>query len=252
MSEKPVNFAMFSNAGLPLKQFKAGEAIFKEGDPASELYCVESGRVGIHCGDRLVSTVEANGIFGQMALIDDRPRVDTAIAETDVALAAIPREAFLFCVAETPSFSLKVMREIARRMRAQISAAPGGSAAPVEDPVDFSIFRNAGLPEKSFRAGDAIIKVGDPVTELYCVEKGRVAIHFGERLLQYIEPGDIFGIVALVEHRPSAVTAVAATDVTVTALSEKAFLFCVAEAPDFSLKVMRAMGRRLRAQLTSI
>jgi CRP-like cAMP-binding protein len=64
MSDDAINFSMFQNAGLPLQSFKAGETIFKEDDPATELYYIQSGRVGLHLGDRLVLTVEPNGIFG--------------------------------------------------------------------------------------------------------------------------------------------------------------------------------------------
>jgi len=115
MSDDAINFNIFVDARLPLRSFKAGETIFKEGDPATEFYCIQSGRVGIH-----LHTVEANGIFGEMSLIENTPRSATAIAETDVTLAAISEKGFLFCVSETPVFALKVMREMARRLRAAL------------------------------------------------------------------------------------------------------------------------------------
>ena len=120
MSDDAINFNIFVDARLPLRSFKAGETIFKEGDPATEFYCIQSGRVGIHLGNRLLHTVEANGIFGEMSLIENTPRSATAIAETDVTLAAISEKGFLFCVSETPVFALKVMREMARRLRAAL------------------------------------------------------------------------------------------------------------------------------------
>ena len=105
------------------RQFKAGETIFKEGDPATELYCVQSGRVGLHLGARLVLTVEPNGPFGIISLIENEPRGATAIAETDVTLAVVSEKAFLFCVSETPNFALKVMRALARQLRAELLSA---------------------------------------------------------------------------------------------------------------------------------
>ena len=53
-----------------------------------------------------------------MALIDDAPRSATAVARTDVELVPISEKQFLFLVSQTPFFALKVMRVLARRLRA--------------------------------------------------------------------------------------------------------------------------------------
>ncbi len=254
MSDKAINFSMFQNTGLPLHSFKAGETIFKEGDPATELYCIQSGRVGILIGDRLLHTIEANGIFGEMSLIENAPRSATAIAETDVTLAAISESAFLFCVSETPNFALKVMRALARWLRAKLIASrrEAGSAPILDDSVKFGMFQNAGLPSRSFKAGETIFKEGDPATELYCVHSGRVGLYLGDRLLLIVEPNGIFGVISLIENEPRGATAIAETDVTLAAVSEQAFLFCVSETPNFALKVMRALTRQLRAELLGV
>jgi CRP-like cAMP-binding protein len=116
MASDEVQFRLLVGSGTP-RSFKAGEAIFKEGDPATEFYVVESGRVGIQLGNRLLETVEAHGVFGEMALVDKGPRSASAIALTDVALASISERQFLFLVEETPNFAIKVMRVMARRLR---------------------------------------------------------------------------------------------------------------------------------------
>jgi CRP-like cAMP-binding protein len=51
-------------------------------------------------------------------LIDDAPRSATAVAVTDVELVAVSEKQFLFLVSQTPFFALKVMRVLARRLRA--------------------------------------------------------------------------------------------------------------------------------------
>ena len=186
-----------------------------------------------------------------MSLIEAAPRSATAIAETDVTLAAVPESAFLFCVGETPDFALKVMRTLARRLRAELIASERdtGSARILDDTVDFSMFRNAGLPSRSFKAGETIFKQGDPAAELYCVESGRVGLYLGDRQLLVVGPKGIFGEMSLIENEPRDATSIAETDVTLAAVSQKAFLFCVSETPNFALKVMRALARQLRAEL---
>jgi CRP/FNR family transcriptional regulator, cyclic AMP receptor protein len=117
MSNDAVDFSILVSLGVPVRSFNAGETIFKEGDPATELYVIQSGRVEIRLSNREIDTLNANSIFGEMALIDDAPRSATAIAKTDVTLVPVSEKQFLFLVSNTPFFALKVMRVLARRLR---------------------------------------------------------------------------------------------------------------------------------------
>jgi CRP/FNR family cyclic AMP-dependent transcriptional regulator len=116
MSRQDVHFKLLVGAGTT-RSFKAGETIFKEGDPPDEFFVVESGSVGLKLGDRLLETVDAHGIFGEMALVDNAPRSASAVALTDVTLAGIREKQFLFLVEETPFFAIKIMRVLARGLR---------------------------------------------------------------------------------------------------------------------------------------
>ncbi len=122
MSKDAIDFSVLIGPQVAVRSFKLGEAIFKEGDPATELYVIQSGRVGIRLGNRLLSTLEANEMFGEMALVDSAPRSAGAVAETEVTLVPISEKQFLFLVSQTPFFALKVMRILARRLRASNSA----------------------------------------------------------------------------------------------------------------------------------
>jgi CRP-like cAMP-binding protein len=42
-----VDFGILAGAGAPTRSFKAGDIIFRQGDPAEELYVVKSGKVDI-------------------------------------------------------------------------------------------------------------------------------------------------------------------------------------------------------------
>ncbi len=117
MSNAEVEFSILAGSGAPIRAFKQGEVVFREGDPATELYVVKSGRVDISSGNRLLATLEENGIFGEMALIDKAPRSATVTAATDVELVPVNEKQFLFLVSQTPFFALKVMRVLAGRLR---------------------------------------------------------------------------------------------------------------------------------------
>ena len=94
-----------------------GSVIFKQGDAADCLYAVIEGAVEIRINGVKVETVTHGGVFGEMALIDSRPRSGTAIAATDCTLAAISEKRFLRLVESTPQFALQIMRVITDRLR---------------------------------------------------------------------------------------------------------------------------------------
>jgi CRP/FNR family transcriptional regulator, cyclic AMP receptor protein len=112
-----VDFSILAGAGAPLRSFKAGDIIFREGDPAEELFVIKSGKVEIRLGNRVLDTLPELSIFGEMALIDSAPRSATAVALTDVTLVPVGEKQFLFLVSRTPHFALNVMRVLARRLR---------------------------------------------------------------------------------------------------------------------------------------
>jgi CRP/FNR family transcriptional regulator, cyclic AMP receptor protein len=117
MADTTVDFGILAGAGAPIRSFKAGEIIFRHGDPAEELYIVKSGKVEIRLGNRLLDTLPELSIFGEMALIDHSPRSATVVVATDATIVPVDEKQFLFLVSRTPHFALNVMRVLAQRLR---------------------------------------------------------------------------------------------------------------------------------------
>jgi CRP-like cAMP-binding protein len=118
MATSEIDFSLLTGNGIATRSAKAGEVIFREGDEAHQFFVIKSGEVAIQSGNRALAELSTNHIFGEMALIDDAPRSATAVAKTDVELVPISEKQFLFLVSQTPFFALKVMRVLARRLRA--------------------------------------------------------------------------------------------------------------------------------------
>ena len=112
------SFALLTGNNVETRLVKAGDLIFREGDEAHELFVIKSGQVRIQLGNRTLTELRADDIFGEMALIDNEPRSATAVAITDVELVPVTEKQFLFLVGQTPYFALKVMRVLAQRLRA--------------------------------------------------------------------------------------------------------------------------------------
>jgi CRP/FNR family transcriptional regulator, cyclic AMP receptor protein len=117
MPDSSVDFAILAGAGAPVRDYKAGDVIFREGDPADELFIVKTGKVEIRLGNRLLDTLPELSIFGEMALIDHGPRSATAVAATDATLVPVGEKQFLLMVSRTPYFALNVMRVLVQRLR---------------------------------------------------------------------------------------------------------------------------------------
>jgi CRP/FNR family transcriptional regulator, cyclic AMP receptor protein len=117
MPDTNLDFGLLAGAGAPVRNFKAGDVIFKEGDPAEEMFVVQTGSVEIRLGNRLLDTLPERSIFGEMALIDHGPRSATAVAATDVTLVPVGEKQFLFLVSRTPYFAINVMKVLVQRLR---------------------------------------------------------------------------------------------------------------------------------------
>lgn len=111
-----MKISLFENDPLS-RPHPAGHVVFREGDQGDHMYAVVRGSVEILIGGKLIETVEAGGVFGEMALVEDRPRIGTATVKTDAMLVSIDRKRFEFLVQQTPFFSLQLMAIMAERLR---------------------------------------------------------------------------------------------------------------------------------------
>lgn len=99
------------------KTFSKGEYIFHQGEPGEYMYVILEGEVEILLNDVVVATFHPGHIFGEMALIDDRPRSAGAFAKTDCKLVPVDRESFMFLVQQTPRFALDIMKILTNKVR---------------------------------------------------------------------------------------------------------------------------------------
>jgi CRP/FNR family transcriptional regulator, cyclic AMP receptor protein len=113
---EPSFLGLFSGERNPVT-LKAGDTLFKKGDPAHCMYVVLSGELSIGDGSQVFEKVSAGAIVGEMGLIDRAPRSATVTAVTPATLAEVDEKRFLFMVRETPSFSLNVLRMLSHRLR---------------------------------------------------------------------------------------------------------------------------------------
>ena len=91
-----------------------------------------------------------------------------------------------------------------------------------------------------------IFTEGSEADAFFVIRSGQVAIRLGNRTLDVLTEGEVFGEMALIDSGPRSASAIAETDCVVVPISEKQFLFMISEAPYFGLSVMRVLVERLR------
>lgn len=103
------------------KRFTAGTVIFSEGDVGEEAYVVETGRVQIikDMGGKamVLGEIGSQGIFGEMALIDDHPRMASAWAAKDTVCMVIPKAALKAQINRTPDLVILVVETLLHDIR---------------------------------------------------------------------------------------------------------------------------------------
>ncbi len=112
-----------------------------------------------------------------------------------------------------------------------------------------TLLQRSGEPE-DHPAGAMIFAEGDPADRMYVVASGTVALSIGERIVEIVGAGGLFGEIAVIDREPRSGSAVAETDTTLIAIDKRRFWFLVQETPYFAEIVMRVMANRLRRETT--
>jgi len=102
------------------RQFAAGREIFREGATGDGVYFVKSGLVEISAGQsgRLVfSRLGPGEIFGEMAVLEHRPRSATASAVEATEVFFLPRGELLPFIERSPGLAFSLLQQISHRLR---------------------------------------------------------------------------------------------------------------------------------------
>jgi CRP-like cAMP-binding protein len=98
-------------------RYQAGASVMKEGQAGIYMYIVKSGRVFITIKDKVLEGVSPGGVFGEMALVDQSPRVASATADIYSELLAVDRPSLLEVVKAQPAFAMALLRAVVERLR---------------------------------------------------------------------------------------------------------------------------------------
>jgi CRP/FNR family transcriptional regulator, cyclic AMP receptor protein len=109
-------------AHMTRRTVRRGTTIFSKGDPGNGLLGVITGAVKISIfsvdGQEAVLNVIHDGeIFGEIALLDGRPRTADAVAMTDCELMVVDRRDFLSLLKAEPDIAIQLIEVLCERLR---------------------------------------------------------------------------------------------------------------------------------------
>jgi len=117
----PGDLRRLSDFAAP-ESVRRGEIIFQKGDAGNSLYAIQKGSVKISVPggsgrEAMFNILGAKEIFGEVALLDGRPRTADAIAITDCELYAINRRDFLALLHREPKLAIRIIELLCERLR---------------------------------------------------------------------------------------------------------------------------------------
>ncbi len=254
----------FFRATGTVEQKPAGKPIFSENEKSgglfskgARMYLLLDGEIGLMIKGKFFGVVKAGEIFGELAVIAGVPRSATAMAKADCKVLSLDEKQFHAALQKTPEFALMLMSSMGQRLRQSIAKLAASPATATSAPVDRSgvIDRKmlvelarqlGGQPPVPFAVGKVIVSAGAVGTSMYVVMEGHVAISIGNRVVEGVGPGGLFGEMALVDRSARAATAVAETDCALITIGRNDFIALVKAKPVFGALLLKALAQRMQ------
>ena len=108
------------------------------------------------------------------------------------------------------------------------------------------------LEEVNVSENESIFKQGEPGDSLYVIVDGKVRVHDGERLLNYLGESDVFGEMALLDPEPRLASVTAVEETRLFRLEQTPFYELMSERPEVATGIIRVLTRHLRNRVRDI
>jgi CRP/FNR family transcriptional regulator, cyclic AMP receptor protein len=134
---------------------QAGEAVFAKGDAGGSMYVVLSGNLRIFVpgaqpqdADVTLSELNPGDFFGEMALLDDEPRLASVAAAASSELAELTRENLLAFLQGSGHAAIVMLAEMSRRLRSTTQMLTHPAARDINQEIDRALTWGERLADK--------------------------------------------------------------------------------------------------------
>jgi CRP-like cAMP-binding protein len=108
------------------------------------------------------------------------------------------------------------------------------------------------LEEVDVSENETVFQQGDSGDSLYVILDGKVRVHDGERLLNYLGERDVFGEMALLDPEPRLASVTAIEPTRLFRLDQAPFYELMEERPEIATGILRVLTKHLRNRVYDI
>ena len=105
-----------------VKAVPAGDKVVQEGQGGVGFYLILEGKVDVVKDGKKLAEFEAGNFFGELGVIDGKPRTADVVAVVDPKCWILSQWAMKSVIASHPEVALSMLEELARRLRATDAA----------------------------------------------------------------------------------------------------------------------------------
>lgn len=102
-------------SSLTVKNYFKGDVIFNEGDSGDRFYLIYQGSVSVHKHNDFITSLNEGACFGEIALIENRPRNATIKSESDLVLYSLSKASFDYVLEKYPQIRDEIFSLILKR-----------------------------------------------------------------------------------------------------------------------------------------
>ena len=99
------------------EEYDAGATVIQEGEPGDSFYVTITREANHVAGSKTLHRLIPGDHFGEISLLDGRPRSASVVAETPLSLLRLPRSSFLRIVREDADLARALLASLARMVR---------------------------------------------------------------------------------------------------------------------------------------
>jgi len=207
---------LFSRFG---KKIPPGTVLFHEGDKGEEMFIIQSGKIKISKRirgvEKTLATLEKGEFFGEMAILNDKPRSASAETLEDSEMLVIDRKTFDTLLRSNVEIAIRFIKRLADRLRETNDQM---EALMIKDNTSRLVSILASQVKERKKSGEFFVTIDDlaglagiensqvrmiieKLASVRIVELADDKVHITsqeqvDRLLRYLEMREIFGEMA--------------------------------------------------------
>src|SRR5438093_5344319 len=103
------------------KEFRRGDVLFREGERGKEMYVIQAGKVNItktvRETEKILATLGAGEFFGEMSILNHKPRSAGAVVAEDAKLLVIDPKTFEAMIRGNVEIAVRLIKKLSDRLQ---------------------------------------------------------------------------------------------------------------------------------------